>query len=71
MIDLLKTLCQLNGTSGREDRVRAFLLSRLAGKAEITVDPMGNILAFVRGTERAKKTVMLTAHMDEVGFIVT
>lgn len=70
MIDLLQQLCQLNGTSGREEEVRAFLLSRLAGKADVTVDPLGNVLAFVRGKERAKKTVMLTAHMDEVAFII-
>ena len=71
MIDTLKTLCLCNGTSGREDRIRDLILSRLVGKAEITVDPLGNVLAFVKGAHPAKKTVMLSAHMDEVGFIVT
>ena len=71
MIDTLKTLCLLNGTSGREERVRAEVLRRIEGKAEITVDPLGNVLAFVKGAKKPKKTVMLTAHMDEVGFIIT
>ena len=71
MIDTLQTLCMLNGTSGREERVRDEVLRRIKGKAEITVDPLGNVLAFVKGAQRPKKTVMLTAHMDEVGFIIT
>lgn len=70
MTELLQALCRLNGTSGREDSVRDYILSKIEGKAEVTVDPLGNVLAFVRGEARAKKTVMLTAHMDEVGFIV-
>ena len=71
MTDHLRQLCRLNGTSGREEQVRAYILSHLEGKADVTVDPLGNVLAFVRGKERAKKTVMLSAHMDEVGFIIT
>ena len=71
MMNHLRQLCQLNATSGREEQVRAYVLSKLEGKAEVTVDPLGNVLAFVRGKDRAKKTVMLSAHMDEVGFIIT
>ena len=71
MLNTLKSLCLLNGTSGREEAVRVFLLDRLQGKAEVTVDPLGNVLAFVKGKQRAKNKVMLTAHMDEVGFLVT
>ena len=71
MISLLEQLCLCNGTSGREERVRDYILQRLSGKAEITVDPLGNVLAFVKGKARAKKTVMFSAHMDEVGFIIT
>ncbi len=71
MMQHLQQLCRLNGTSGREENVRAYILSQLDGKAQVTVDPLGNVLAFVKGKERAKKTVMLSAHMDEVGFIIT
>ncbi len=71
MLNTLKTLCLLNGTSGREEAVREYILGRLAGKAEVTVDPLGNVLAFVKGKSRAKNKVMLSAHMDEVGFIIT
>lgn len=71
MLETLKTLCELNGTSGREEKIREYILGRIGGKCEVTVDPLGNILAFKKGKNKAKNTVMLSAHMDEVGFIVT
>ncbi len=71
MIDELKKLCTLNGVSGDEQPVREYILSRIEGKAEVTVDSLGNIIAFVKGKNRAKNKVMVSAHMDEVGFIVT
>ena len=71
MLETLKTLCEMNGTSGREERIRKYILGRINGICEVTVDPLGNILAFKKGKNKAKNTVMLSAHMDEVGFIVT
>lgn len=71
MLETVRTLCELNGTSGREEAVRSFILSRIDGKCDYRVDPLGNILAFKKGKKRAKNTVMLSAHMDEVGFIIT
>lgn len=70
MIKTLKTLCLINGTSGREEKVRDYIISRISQKAEITVDSVGNVIAFVRGRKRAKNKVMISAHMDEVGFII-
>lgn len=71
MLKTLKTLCELNGTSGREEKVREYILGRIEGKCEYKVDPLGNVIAFKKGQKRAKNKVMLTAHMDEVGFIIT
>ena len=71
MLDTLKTLCEMNGTSGREDDVREYILERIEGKCKIKVDALGNILAFKEGRNRPKNKVMISAHMDEVGFIVT
>lgn len=70
MFDYLKELCLINGTSGREEKVREYILSKLIDRADVTVDPLGNVIAFVRGEKRAKNKVMISAHMDEVGFIV-
>ena len=71
MLETLKTLCELNGTSGREEDVRKYILERIEGKCRIKVDALGNIIAFKEGKKRAKNKVMISAHMDEVGFIIT
>lgn len=71
MLETLKELCLLDGTSGREETVRDYIISKIEGKCEYSVDPMGNILAHAKGKSPSKNKVMLSAHMDEVGFIVT
>lgn len=71
MLETLKELCLLDGTSGREEKVREYIISKIEGKCEYKVDPMGNVLAFKKGKKKAGNKVMLSAHMDEVGFIVT
>ena len=72
MIELTEKLCSLCGTSGREDEVRNFIIDEIKDYADkITVDPLGNLIVFKKGRNSAKKKVMLDAHMDEVGFIIT
>lgn len=70
-IELLKKLCLINGTSGDEDRVREFIISEMKDYCEYSVDPLGNIIACKKGKDQAKNKVMVSAHMDEVGMIVT
>lgn len=69
--ELLKKLCLINGTSGDESRVREFIVSQISGYCECSVDPLGNIIAYKKGKSAAKNKVMVSAHMDEVGMIVT
>ncbi len=69
--ELLEKLCGLNGTSGDEGAVREFILSEISDFCECTVDPLGNIIVRKKGKSPAKNTVMVSAHMDEVGMIVT
>lgn len=71
MLETLKDLCLIDGTSGREEKVRDYIISKIGGKCEYKIDPMGNILVFKKGKNSPKNKVMLSAHMDEVGFIVT
>lgn len=71
LYESMKTLCGLPGVSGWEHRVRDEILARLAGKCDVQVDPLGNVLAFKKGKRAPQKRVLLSAHMDEVGFIVT
>lgn len=70
----LQTLCSLEGISGRESAVRAWLteqLSACAAVKEIKQDPLGNLIVWVKGKQPAAKTVLFSAHMDEVGMMVT
>lgn len=71
MIDLLQQLCAIPGISGREEQVRRFIQDRLPVGCEVKVDPLGNLLVFKKGKRTPKNKILLTAHMDEVGLIVT
>lgn len=71
MLDIIKDLSCLNGTSGRENRVREYIISKLPADAEAHTDALGNLIVYKKGRQKAKSKVMLAAHMDEVGFIVT
>lgn len=71
MLELIKELCALSGISGREDSVREYIIEKIKDHAEYSVDALGNLLAFKKGRKPAKNKVMLDAHMDEVGMIVT
>lgn len=70
-IPLLASICETPGTSGFEQPIRELILKSIQGLAdEVTVDPLGNIVAVQYGKDSSKK-VMVPAHMDEIGFIVT
>ena len=71
MLDMIKTLSLLCGTSGRETKVRDYIISQIDGKCDWHVDALGNIIAFKKGRETASHKVMFDAHTDEVGVIVT
>jgi len=71
MKNLLKELCLVNGTSGDEAAVREAITEKIKGCCEYSVDPLGNLICFCRGKKSSGKRVMVAAHMDEVGFIVT
>jgi len=72
MLDTVKILCYLSGVSGFEDEVREYILERVMPHAdEIMTDSMGNLMVFKKGAVTPEKKVMLCAHMDEVGLIVT
>ena len=67
MTELIKKLCLLNGTSGRENEVRDFIINEIKNFADsIEIDPLGNLLVMKKGKKRAKNRVMLDSHMDEV-----
>lgn len=71
MIDNLRKLCSFSAPSGNENTVRDFILSEISNFAECKTDNSGNIIAFKKGKKKSLKKVMVDAHMDEVGIIIS
>lgn len=71
MLENIKALCSLHGISGNEDNVRNYIIKQIDGKCDHYTDNLGNLIAFKKGTSSSAKKLMIAAHMDEVGFIIT
>ncbi|MFH0993787.1 MAG: M42 family metallopeptidase [bacterium] len=67
---LLYDLTMLNGIPGNERRVRKYFEQAVAGKAAVTFDNLGSVIAEKIGDSAGPK-IMFSGHMDEIGFIVT
>jgi len=70
---LLEQLSNALGPSGCEDEVRRLLARTVRGRVdELRTDALGNLIAFKRGKGIGPRLrVMVDAHMDEVGFMIT
>ncbi|NLI93986.1 MAG: M42 family metallopeptidase [Peptococcaceae bacterium] len=69
---LLKELCELNGVSGNEKKIREFILTQIQEKVDtFQVDKIGNIVAEQKPASPNLPKVLLCAHMDEVGLFIT
>lgn len=71
MTELLKQLCLLDGTSGDEACIRQFVISQIKDYCDYKIDNLGNIIAFKKGKNSSAKKVLIDAHLDEVGLIIT
>ncbi len=70
MIETIRNLVQAYGPSGYEDEIRALIRAEVADLAdEIHVDPLGNLIVR-KGKASDGLTIMLSAHMDEIGVMV-
>lgn len=70
---LLEELSNAFGPSGCEDEVRRVLARALSGKVDdLKTDALGNLIAFKRGFgPEPRLRVMVDAHTDEVGLMIT
>lgn len=71
MIDGLERLCRINGASGDESAVRAYIKERVTCAESVFEDNSGNLIVFKKGKKTPKNKIMFAAHMDEVGFMIT
>lgn len=71
LFQTLQTLSNIVGTSNDEIRVRQALRPLIKPHVNsMHVDAMGNLIAFKQGSGASPLRVLVTAHMDEVGFMV-
>ncbi|MBS3966433.1 MAG: M42 family metallopeptidase [Truepera sp.] len=69
-MNLLKQLSEVAGVPGREERVREIIRQELTGLVDdLREDALGNLIA-VKEAKKGALRVMLSAHMDEIGFLV-
>lgn len=69
---LLEQLSNAIGVSGDEIEVRKIILEAIKGHVDhISIDSIGNLIATKKGSGASDLKVMLAAHMDEIGFMVT
>ena len=75
VVELLRELSEASGVSGYEDEVRAVTRAAFESYADaIHTDALGNLIALREGTrpeEAQRRSIMLAAHSDEIGLMVT
>lgn len=71
MKELLRELCLINGVSGDEGSVREYIIEKIKDICEYRTDNLGNLICLRKGAKTSEKKIMICAHMDEVGMIVT
>ncbi|MEQ8241136.1 MAG: M42 family metallopeptidase [Cyclobacteriaceae bacterium] len=70
-INLLKAICETPGAPGFEQPIRQLIIQEIKNHVDdLKIDNMGNVVAFKKGRS-AEKSVMVAAHMDEIGFLVS
>lgn len=72
-IELLSKICETPGAPGHEKRIRDLVINEVKPLVdEVEVDNLGNVHAIKRAKSNPEgKKVMVAAHMDEIGFMVT
>jgi endoglucanase len=71
-LEVLKELSEAFGVSGCEEEVRKLIIEAIQGYVDdYSVDTIGNLIALKKGPPRPSLKVMVAAHMDEVGLMVT
>ena len=72
MKELLKQLVQVPGPSGYESAIRETIREIIKPHVQETrVDAMGNLIARVGSKSKGGMRVMVAAHMDEIGLIIS
>ena len=70
-MELLTQVLTAYGATGREGNVRAVIERALGAHADsVRTDALGNLIAVRKGDGTGRR-IMLSAHMDHIGLVVT
>lgn len=68
----IEALSHVFGISGCEENTAAYFYEKLSPLCDETkIDRMGNVLALIRANKENAKTILIDAHSDEIGFLVS
>ncbi len=71
MFDLIKEITGVFGPSGSEEKIRKVIRKKISDYVDkVEIDKLGNLIAVKKGQGQGKK-VMLAAHMDQIGLLIT
>lgn len=72
-ISFFSKICEIPGAPGHEHNIREYVKNNISQYVdECRIDNVGNLIAIKRGNRNPQnKKVMVAAHLDEIGFIVT
>jgi tetrahedral aminopeptidase len=72
MKPLIKKLVEAYGPSGHEGQLRDLIRAEIGSVPDyVSVDPLGNLIAVIRKKSKSGKRLILSAHMDEIGLMVS
>jgi putative aminopeptidase FrvX len=69
---LIRKLTEAYGPSGREAELRQIVRAEIKGQCDyISEDALGNLIGVVKAKAKSGRRIMLAAHMDEIGLIIS
>ena len=73
IFEFVKELSLLDGISSREDEVRNYIIDKIKDDKTCSyiVDNLGNLIVEKKGIKAPENKIMIDAHMDEVGLIIS
>ena len=73
IFEFAKELSELNGISSRENEVRNYIIDKIKEQKDCSyiVDNLGNLIVEKKGSKTPENKIMIDAHMDEVGLIIS
>ena len=71
MLDKMREYCSIDSPSGFEKNIRELILKEISPFCECRVDRLGNIIAYKKGKLPSTVRLMVDAHLDEVGIIIS